>query len=109
MVCIYCPTKFNPADDPSRAFPLRLPCSLLRATLAPLLRPERTLHTSSASRAASDPRLVLEVFQGAGRLSISFSMAGLGVELGIDAYGAKGRYKESQDLNNHASNNISMI
>jgi hypothetical protein len=25
MVCIYCPTAFNPADDPSRAVPLRLP------------------------------------------------------------------------------------
>ena len=44
MVCIYCPTKFNPADDPSRAVPLRLPCPLLRAALAPLLRPERARH-----------------------------------------------------------------
>lgn len=36
---------------------------------------------------------MLEVFQGAGQLSIS-----LRVELGIDVYGAKGRYRESQDL-----------
>ena len=99
MVCLYCPIKFNPAVDPSRAVPLRLPCPLLRAALAPLLRPERTRHAASASRAASDPRLVLEVFQGAGRLSISLGMTGLGVELGIDADGAKGRYSESQDLN----------
>ena len=44
-------------------------------------------------------RLVLEVFQGAGHLSISLGTAGLGVELGIDADGAKGRCRESQDLN----------
>ena len=98
MVCICCPTKFNPADDPSRAVPLRLPCPLLRAARAPLLRPERTRHAASASRAPSDFRLVLDVFQGAGRLLISLGMTGLGVELGIDAYGAKGRYRESQDL-----------
>ena len=38
-----------------------------------------------------DPRLVLEVFQGAGQLPISLGMVGLGVELGIDAYVANGR------------------
>ena len=50
-----------------------------------------------------DPRLVLEVFQGAGWLSISLGMAGLGVGFGIDAFGAKGRYRESQDLNKPCS------
>ena len=72
MVCIYCPTAFNPADDPPRAVALRLPNSLLATAPAPLLRTERRASRTSTSRVAADRHLVLEFVQGSGHLSRFF-------------------------------------
>ena len=93
----YVPTKQNPADDPSRAAPLRR-ALVLPARLRHLVTAERTASTRSCTRHHNNAVLCLEVFSGAGNLSNEMEAQGFGVAAPMETFPSPGIHILGQDL-----------